>query len=57
MQQFYQHVSDILDRIIKDEFGVSLPHPLWELPSRPEFGDLSSMAAMKLASQLKKNPH
>jgi len=56
MKGFYQKVSDILGDIIRHEYGVTIELPLWELPSKQEFGDLSSMAALKLASQLKEDP-
>lgn len=56
MRGFYQKVSQILEDIVKEEYGLKLEPPLWEAPGRQEFGDLSSMAAMKLASRLKKDP-
>ena len=56
MKDFYQKISYILEKTIKNEFGVDLEPPLWELPPKQEFGDLSSMAALKLASKLKKPP-
>ena len=56
MKDFYQKISHILEETTKKEFGVDLEPPLWELPPKQEFGDLSSMAALKLASKLKKPP-
>jgi arginyl-tRNA synthetase len=56
MRHFYDKVSGILEELVKKEYGVGLAHPLWELPQRQEFGDLSSMAALKLASKIKKDP-
>jgi len=56
MKGFYDKVSHILEEIIVRNYSVSLEHPLWEVPQRQEFGDLSSMAALKLASKLKKEP-
>ncbi len=56
MKGFYQKVSDILEDIIRKEYEISVELPLWELPPKQEFGDLSSMAALKLASQLKQDP-
>ncbi len=56
MHGFQEKVSHILEKIIKKDYNLSLEHPLWELPQRQEFGDLSSMAALKLASHLKKDP-
>jgi len=56
MKGFYDKVSCALEEAIRKNYGIALDHPLWELPSRQEFGDLSSMAALKLASRLKGNP-
>ncbi|UCG35807.1 MAG: arginine--tRNA ligase [Candidatus Omnitrophota bacterium] len=56
MRGFYQKVSQILEDIVREKYGLELEPPLWEVPSRQEFGDLSSMAAMKLASRLKRDP-
>jgi len=56
MKDFYQRLNTILADAIKNEYGVELPLPLWELSSKVEFGDMSSMVAMKLAGQLKQNP-
>ena len=56
MKGIYQKVSLILEEGVKKEFGLELEPPLWELPQHQEFGDLSSMAALKIASRLKKGP-
>jgi len=56
MHGFQEKVSHILEKIIKKDYNFSLEHPLWELPQRQEFGDLSSMVALKLASHLEKDP-
>lgn len=56
MRGFYEKVSYILDKIIRQDYAVVLEPPLWELPSRQEYGDLSSMVALRLASELKKDP-
>ena len=56
MRGFFEKVSRILGKIIEKDYGVILQPPLWELPQRQNFGDLSSMVALRLASELKKNP-
>lgn len=56
MKDFYQQLTDITAKLIHDKYGVELDMPLWELPAKREFGDLSSSAAMRLASRFKKNP-
>ncbi|MCP4652958.1 MAG: arginine--tRNA ligase [Candidatus Omnitrophica bacterium] len=56
MKSFHNRLSSILEGIIEREFGLKLAPPLWGPSSKLEFGDLSSMVAMKLASKLKKNP-
>lgn len=56
MKVFYQKISDILHQIIKKEYEIEPEPPLWELPPKQEFGDLSSMVSLKLASKLKKDP-
>jgi len=56
MRGFQEKVSHVLEKIIKKDYDLSLEHPLWELPQKQEFGDLSSMVALKLASHLKKDP-
>jgi len=56
MKGFCQKVSKILEDIIKKEYAIELDPPLWEVPSRQDFGDLSTMVSLKLASKLKKDP-
>ena len=56
MKGFQDKVSHILEKVVKTEYDMVLEPPLWDLPKRQEFGDLSSMAALKLASRLKKDP-
>ncbi|UCD14814.1 MAG: arginine--tRNA ligase, partial [Candidatus Omnitrophota bacterium] len=56
MKDFYQKISDILEEIVKKKYNLKLEPPFWELPPRQEYGDLSSMVALKLASKLKKDP-
>lgn len=56
MKGLYQRISESLRGIIRKEYGRELEPPLWELPSKKEFGDLSSMAALKLASVIKEEP-
>jgi len=56
MKSFYNKVSQALEKIVERDYSISLEHPLWELAQRQEFGDLSSMAALKLASRIKKEP-
>jgi len=56
MRNFYDKISYILEEIIKNEFKVQLEPPLWEVPQRQEFGDLSTMVALKLSSKLKQGP-
>ena len=56
MKGFQEKASHALEKILKKDYNLSLGHPLWELPQKKEFGDLSSMAALKLASLLKKDP-
>ena len=56
MKGFYQKISKILEDIIKKEYETELEPPLWEVPSRQDFGDLSTMVSLKLASKLKKDP-
>lgn len=55
MKGFYDKVSHILEGIIAKDFSLKLESPLWEVPPKKEFGDLSSMVALKLASRLKKD--
>jgi len=56
MRGFYDKVSNILEDAIEHNYGLKLEHPLWELPQKKEFGDLSSMVALRLASKIKKDP-
>jgi arginyl-tRNA synthetase len=56
MRDFYKKVSQTLEKLAQKDYGVTLEHPLWEVPSKQDFGDLSSMVALKLASRLKKDP-
>lgn len=53
MKDFYQKVSRLLEDIVRENYGLELDPPLWELPPQQEFGDLSSMAALKIASKIK----
>ncbi|MFA5271763.1 MAG: arginine--tRNA ligase [Candidatus Omnitrophota bacterium] len=56
MKGFAQKISKILGDIVKKEYEVIIDEPLWEAPQRQDFGDLSSMVSLKLASKLKKDP-
>ena len=56
MKGFYDKVSQILQEVTVKDYGLELTSPLWELPKTKEYGDLSSMVALKLASQIKKDP-
>ncbi|MBU1122567.1 MAG: arginine--tRNA ligase [Candidatus Omnitrophota bacterium] len=56
MNDFYQKVSDVLAKIVKDEYDIDLALPFWELPPKQEYGDLSSMVTLKLAAKVKKYP-
>lgn len=56
MKTFYNKISSALEEVVKKKYGISLNHPLWELPPKQEFGDLSSMVALKLGSRLKEDP-
>ena len=56
MRGFYQKVSSVLQGIVKGKYDIDIELPVWELPPRQEFGDLSSNVAMRLASRLKKDP-
>ena len=53
MKNFYDKISHILEEILEKNFKVQLEPPLWEVPQRQEFGDLSTMVALKLSSRLK----
>lgn len=56
MKTLYKKLSSALDELIKSKYDIKLEPPLWELPSRQGFGDISSPVAMRLASILKKDP-
>ena len=56
MKQFHEKVTRVLAGLIEEKYGIKPELPLWELPSRKEFGDFSSMAALKMASKLKRPP-
>ena len=56
MKTFYDKFSGALEETVKKNYGVSLEHPLWELPPQQQFGDFSSMIALKLASKIKEDP-
>jgi len=56
MRGFYDKVSNVLEDVIEHNYGLKLGHPLWELPQKKDFGDLSSMVALRLASKIKKDP-
>lgn len=56
MRDFYDKVSLVLKEIVSKEYQVDLEYPLWESPSLQKFGDLSTAASLKIASQVGKNP-
>ncbi len=57
MKHLYQQISEILTDILQEYYPQSeISGPLWEIPQRPDYGDFSTMIALKLASQLKQNP-
>lgn len=56
MKSFYDKVSSILEEAVTANYGLKLKHPLWEVPQKQNFGDLSSMAALRIASEIKENP-
>ncbi|MFH1771276.1 MAG: arginine--tRNA ligase [Candidatus Omnitrophota bacterium] len=56
MEGFSQKLSKLLQKAVKEEFNIEVCPPYWELPSKQEFGDLSTAAALRLASTLKKPP-
>ncbi|MCF7907925.1 MAG: arginine--tRNA ligase [Candidatus Omnitrophica bacterium] len=56
MKGFYDKISHILDELVAKGYDLQLEPPLWELPKDQQFGDLSSMVALRLASKLKKDP-
>jgi arginyl-tRNA synthetase len=56
MKFFYDKVSALLQGIVSNNYKITLDYPVWELPSRQKFGDLSTAAPLKIASQIGKNP-
>lgn len=56
MNNFYNRISEQLVQTVKDLYALEVSGPFWELSSRPEFGDLSSSVAMRLAAKIKRNP-
>ncbi|MCF7870981.1 MAG: arginine--tRNA ligase [Candidatus Omnitrophica bacterium] len=56
MKFFYDKVSALLQEIASNNYNITLDYPVWELPSRQKFGDLSTAAPLKIASKLGKNP-
>ncbi len=56
MKNFYDQISLTLQEIAKSIYNLSLESPIWEYSSRQEFGDLSSAAPLKIASQTNNDP-
>jgi arginyl-tRNA synthetase len=56
MKNFHDKASQVLEDILRDRFDLTIDGPLWEVSSRQDFGDLSTMVALKLASILGKGP-
>lgn len=56
MKTFYDKITEKLEKILEKNYDTTLDHPLWDIPPNLELGDFSCMAALKLASKLKKNP-
>ncbi|MCK5393652.1 MAG: arginine--tRNA ligase, partial [Candidatus Omnitrophica bacterium] len=56
MKTFHDKITQKLEQILEKNYGISLDHPLWDIPSKLELGDFSCMSALKLASKLKRNP-
>lgn len=57
MKDLYRKISQVLKDIVNREYpSFKIFPPLWEIPNRVEFGDFSSMIAMKIASQIKEAP-
>ena len=56
MKSFYSKVAGVLENVINDNYKLDIDYPLWEVPSKQSFGDLSSMVALKIASKLKRDP-
>jgi arginyl-tRNA synthetase len=55
MKGIYKRLSLVLEDILKKEFKVKLPPPLWEVPPHKKFGDLSCTVALKLSSSIKED--
>jgi arginyl-tRNA synthetase len=57
MRDLYQKISNTLESILLERYpDVVASAPLWEVPTREEFGDFSTSITLKIASQLKKDP-
>jgi len=57
MRDLYQKISEILQEILAEYYPqVSLDRPFGEVPQKQEFGDYSTMVALKIAAQKKENP-
>ncbi len=56
MKDFYDKVSSLLRKIVEQNYKITLDYPVWEPPSRQNFGDLSTAVSLKIASQASKNP-
>ncbi len=56
MKAFYEKFSRILEDVSKTNYNVLLEPPLWEVPRQKQFGDLSTMIALKIASRQDKEP-
>jgi arginyl-tRNA synthetase len=56
MKNFYDKVTQILEKILDQHFGGCVVAPLWEVPGRQDFGDFSTMVALKLAARFAKEP-
>ena len=58
MKDLYQKMDDALEKVLRTHYPhIHLEPPLWEVPQRQEFGDFSTMIALKIASQSKENPY
>lgn len=56
MKKFYDQVSLTLKEIAAKSYNLEVDFPLWEAPSRQEFGDLSTAVSLKIASCAGGNP-
>jgi len=56
MRALYQRFSEALKRICEVKYSVDIVPPLWEIPRQKQFGDFSTMIALKIASKLKCEP-